>query len=64
VVSLDGQPLTWAQAGGRSAIWVLPSLVPVVGGFFRLLDGLWPLWDKPYRQALHDKAMKTIVVKV
>jgi len=34
----------------------------VAGGFFMLLDDLWPLWDKPWQQALHDKAAKTVVV--
>ena len=28
------------------------------------LDPLWLLWDKPYKQTLHDKAAKTVVVKV
>jgi uncharacterized RDD family membrane protein YckC len=36
------------------------SLVSVLG----LLDGLWQLWDKPYRQCLHDKAAKTVVVRL
>lgn len=29
-----------------------------------LLDGLWQLWDKPYQQCLHDKAAKTVVVRL
>lgn len=29
-----------------------------------LLDPLWCLWDKPYRQCLHDKPAKTVAVKV
>ncbi len=28
------------------------------------LDPLWCLWDKPYRQCLHDKPAKTVVIKV
>ncbi|MDR7277258.1 RDD family protein [Catenuloplanes atrovinosus] len=28
-----------------------------------LLDPLWCLWDKPYRQCLHDKPAKTVVVQ-
>jgi uncharacterized RDD family membrane protein YckC len=27
------------------------------------LDPLWCLWDKPYRQCLHDKPAKTVVVE-
>jgi len=36
------------------------SLVSVLGW----IDGLWQLWDKPYRQCLHDKAAKTVVVRL
>jgi uncharacterized RDD family membrane protein YckC len=32
--------------------------------YIGLLDPLWCLWDKPYRQCLHDKPAKTVVVKV
>jgi uncharacterized RDD family membrane protein YckC len=43
-------------------------LVEFVGGvivpFFRYLDGLWQLWDKPYQQTLHDKFAQTVVIKV
>lgn len=28
------------------------------------LDPLWLLWDKPYKQCLHDKPANTVVVKV
>ncbi|MFI6758515.1 RDD family protein [Micromonospora sp. NPDC050417] len=28
------------------------------------LDGLWQLWDRPFQQCLHDKAARTVVVKV
>jgi uncharacterized RDD family membrane protein YckC len=27
------------------------------------LDALWLLWDKPYRQCLHDKFAATVVVR-
>jgi uncharacterized RDD family membrane protein YckC len=50
-------------AGGRAAIYVLPALVPVVGGLFALLNELWLLWDQQ-RQCLHDKAAQTVVIKV
>jgi uncharacterized RDD family membrane protein YckC len=29
-----------------------------------LLDPLWCLWDKPYRQCLHDKPAKTVVIRL
>jgi uncharacterized RDD family membrane protein YckC len=50
-------------AGGRAAVYVLPALVPVVGGLFALLNELWLLWDQQ-RQCLHDKAAQTVVIKV
>ena len=28
------------------------------------IDGLWQLWDKPYRQCLHDKFATTLVIKL
>lgn len=40
--------------------------IPLVGALFSLfglLDDLWPLWDSK-KQALHDKAAKTNVVRV
>ncbi|GAB7036777.1 MULTISPECIES: RDD family protein [Catenuloplanes] len=29
-----------------------------------LIDPLWCLWDKPYRQCLHDKPARTVVVRL
>jgi uncharacterized RDD family membrane protein YckC len=49
-------------AGGRAAVYVLPPLVPLVGGLFALLNELWLLWDQQ-RQCLHDKAAHTVVIK-
>jgi hypothetical protein len=40
--------------------FVAATFVP----FLPYLDGLWQLWDKPYQQTLHDKAAKTVVIKV
>ena len=43
----------------------LVGMLPVVGFFtiiYRLLDYLWPLWDRP-KQAIHDKVAKTNVVR-
>jgi uncharacterized RDD family membrane protein YckC len=28
------------------------------------VDSLWCLWDKPYRQCLHDKPAKTVVIRL
>jgi uncharacterized RDD family membrane protein YckC len=35
----------------------------LAGSIGLILDGLWPLWDKK-KQALHDKATHSIVVRV
>jgi uncharacterized RDD family membrane protein YckC len=31
---------------------------------FSWVDGLWQLWDQPYKQCLHDKYAKTVVTKI
>lgn len=46
---------------GPTAISVVP-LVGTLAGLYVLIDGLWPLWDAR-RQALHDKAAGTQVVR-
>src|SRR3712207_2095615 len=54
-------PLPWQAACIRSAIWVLPA----INGFvrvFTVLDVLFPLWQ-PKRQAIHDLAAQTQVVR-
>lgn len=38
------------------------GITTFVSVLWLLLDGLWPLWDKPYAQALHDKFAGTVVV--
>jgi uncharacterized RDD family membrane protein YckC len=37
---------------------------PVLLPGFLWIDGLWQLWDKPYRQCLHDKFADTVVIKL
>jgi uncharacterized RDD family membrane protein YckC len=62
-------PLSWGTVLVR---WLTQniasffSVVPLVGslaGLYPLLDSLWPLWDAK-KQALHDKAARTNVVRV
>jgi uncharacterized RDD family membrane protein YckC len=61
----DGSaPLTGA-AWMRSAVFWVPV---ILSGFclpavFALVDILWCTWDRPYRQCLHDKAARTVVVR-
>ncbi len=55
-------------AGVRWLVQFGPGLlngVPMLGflaGVFNLVDHVWPLWD-PQRQAIHDKAARTVVVR-
>ncbi len=53
--------LSWGQVIARWGVFEAFSIV--LGGLPLLLDCLWPLWDKPWQQALHDKAAKTIVIR-
>ncbi|GAA2689786.1 hypothetical protein GCM10010400_63550 [Streptomyces aculeolatus] len=53
-------------AGGpgwiRAAVYSLPGIVPCIGTLFWLYNVLSCTWDRPYRQCVHDKAAKTVVV--
>ena len=57
----DPGPLSWSAVGLRSAIWVLPGMNALLG-LITVLDALFPLWH-PKRQALHDLAARTQVVR-
>ncbi|HEX6685829.1 MAG TPA: RDD family protein [Candidatus Limnocylindrales bacterium] len=50
--------------GDFAVRWLVQWVVGMFISLFSLLDGLWQLWDKPLQQCLHDKAAKTVVVKV
>ncbi len=51
---------TWREATIRWGVVALGGFVG--GGVFTLVDDLFPLWDKPWQQSIHDKAAKTVVV--
>ena len=55
------EPLSWNSITIRVAIWMLPTVNGLLG-VVRLIDGLFPLWQ-PKRQALHDLAAKTQVIR-
>jgi uncharacterized RDD family membrane protein YckC len=62
--------LGWNTIGVRVAIRVMPGVNALLGsvlsllvGMFAILDVLFPLWH-PKRQALHDMAAKTQVVRI
>jgi uncharacterized RDD family membrane protein YckC len=58
----SGGPIGADRAGLRYVVIGLFRVIPFFG-LFSLLDGLWPLWD-PNRQALHDKVVGSVVVRV
>ncbi len=64
VVTADTRSrISGRAACGRAAVYALAPGVPYVGSMFGLLDDLWLTWD-PRRQCLHDKAARTVVVKL
>ena len=63
VSARDRSKISGGTAAGRAAVYALIPVVPLIGSVFTLLDELWLLWDRR-RQCLHDKAARTIVVKI
>jgi uncharacterized RDD family membrane protein YckC len=52
--------LTRKMAFKRFLVNIAAGFVPGLGW----VDGLWQLWDKPWRQCLHDKFAQTLVIKL
>ncbi|MBX9388963.1 RDD family protein [Streptomonospora nanhaiensis] len=62
VVSMKtGEPPSLGLSAGRQLVHIGMASVTCVGW---LIDVLWPLWDQPYQQAVHDKAVGTRVITV
>ncbi|MFE6054636.1 RDD family protein [Kitasatospora sp. NPDC056446] len=57
----DGNTPTQSAAWTRAAVFVLPAVL-CCAVLWWLIDGLFGVFDKPYRQCVHDKAAKTVVV--
>lgn len=47
----------------RAAVYALPVLLPCCGTVFWLVNVLFCTWDRPWRQCVHDKAARTVVVE-
>jgi uncharacterized RDD family membrane protein YckC len=62
VVPLD--PTARLTRGAATLRWLVEVVAAVLVPGFGWLDGLWQLWDQPYRQCLHDKVARTVVVKL
>jgi len=56
----DGGKVGWPRAITRAGMALVFGVIPCVS----LLDAAWLLWDKPNRQALHDKVAGTIVIRI
>jgi uncharacterized RDD family membrane protein YckC len=54
--------LSWRAVLLRVLTYQVAQGVPQAGSFYNLLDCLWPLWDSK-KQAIHDKAARTAVVR-
>jgi uncharacterized RDD family membrane protein YckC len=61
VRTTDGAPIDRRSARIR---WLTTYPAGTIGMYWNYADGLWQLWDQPYRQCLHDKCAETVVVKV
>ncbi|MFI0821617.1 RDD family protein [Streptomyces sp. NPDC021098] len=57
-----GEPPVGRPGWARAATYSLPEIVPCCGFVFWLVNVLWCTWDRPYRQCLHDKVARTVVV--
>jgi uncharacterized RDD family membrane protein YckC len=57
----DPGPLPWSSIFIRAGIWVLPSISSMLS-LITVVDALFPLWH-PKRQALHDMAARTQVIR-
>ena len=57
----DPGPLAWSPAIIRTTIWVLPGISSLLS-LITVADALFPLWHAK-RQALHDLAAKTQVIR-
>ncbi|WP_188194925.1 RDD family protein [Nonomuraea sp. SYSU D8015] len=55
----DGRELGYGRALARHLSHVVLYMIPLVG----LINSAMPLWDRPYRQCLHDKIVDTVVIR-
>ena len=67
VIKDDGSPSGWGYTFLREFVikfLLVGTLSSATSGIARLVDYLWPLWDRAEKmQTLHDKLLGTLVVK-
>lgn len=67
VVHKAGRPAPGLGLATAALRWLVSGAAPAVPGIgpiIAVLDDLWLLWDRPWRQCLHDKAAATVVVRL
>ncbi len=64
VVSLAPVELGWGRVLLRWSYAALPLICFPFGAILWILDGIWCIRDRPFRQCLHDKSPGTAVVEV
>lgn len=64
VVSLAPVDLGWGRLLLRWSYAALPLICFPFGAILWILDGIWCIRDRPFRQCLHDKSPGTAVVEV
>ncbi|MCC9308550.1 RDD family protein [Kitasatospora sp. RB6PN24] len=57
---IDGSRPSAQAAWIRGAVYTVPAVLCC--GLWWVVDGMFGVFDKPYRQCIHDKAAKTVVV--
>lgn len=63
VVSFTGrQRVGFGRALVRYVMFYGVNVVPVLGSLFTFVSYLWCIFDRPYRQCLHDKVAGTFVL--
>ena len=60
-VLADGSDPVGGIGWTRAAVWTLPGILCC--GLWWVVDALSCVWDRPYQQAIHDKAARTVVVR-
>ncbi|SOB83903.1 RDD family protein [Streptomyces sp. 1331.2] len=58
---VDGSTPTQSAAWTRAAVFILPAVL-CCAAIWWIVDGIFGVFDKPYRQCIHDKVAKTVVV--
>ncbi|CAM3222457.1 RDD family protein [Stackebrandtia soli] len=62
VAPLIGDKLRWSAVISRWSLLMMPVICFPFGVILSIIDGLWCVTDRPFRQCLHDKSAFTMVI--